>query len=199
MSTLTLDRPRPLVLADVLARTRAHDIALVLGAALLTAAFAQVVIPVPNTPIAITGQTFAVLLTAASLGPLRGMLGQLTYVALGAVGLPFYADAESGFQHVTGASGGYLIGFIPAAYLIGLAARYGYDRQLWKAVPLFVAGSLVIYAVGVPWLAIAAGFDASKAISAGFTPFILGDLIKAALAGMLTPLLWKLVKRDEHE
>jgi biotin transport system substrate-specific component len=143
----------PRVLADVFARTRVHDGALVLGAALLTALLAQVAIAVPGSPVPVTGQTLAVVLTAAALGPWRGMAGQLAYVLLGAVGLPFYAKAASGLGQVLGPTGGYLVGFIPAGFLVGLAAWHGFDRQPWKAVPLFIAGQLVIFAVGVPWLA----------------------------------------------
>jgi len=111
VSTAALPAPRQLVLADLLAGGWVRDLILVGGAALLTALLAQVAVPVPGSPVPITGQTLAVVVTAAALGPLRGALGQALYVLLGAVGLPFYADAASGFQVVTGATGGYLIGF----------------------------------------------------------------------------------------
>ena len=144
---------RTLVLADVLPGARVRDAALVTGAALLTALLAQVSIPVAGSPVPITGQTLAVVLTAAALGPARGLAGQGLYLLLGAVGLPFYSDASGGFDVLTGATGGYLVGFLPAAYLIGLAARQGHDRRITRALPLFALGQLVIFAVGVPWLA----------------------------------------------
>lgn len=186
---------RPLVLADVVPGARVRDAVLVVSAALLTAVLAQVAIPVPGSPVPITGQTLAVVLTAAALGPNRGVAGQALYLTLGAVGLPFYSDGSGGLEVLAGATGGYLLGFLPAAYLIGLAARYGLDRAAWKALPLFVAGQAVVFAVGVPWLAFAAGLNATQALAAGFYPFILGGLVKAAIAGLLMPGAWRIAKR----
>jgi biotin transport system substrate-specific component len=189
---------RTLVLADVLPGARVRDAALVTGAALLTALLAQVSIPVAGSPVPITGQTLAVVLTAAALGPARGLAGQGLYLLLGAVGLSFYADASGGFHVLTGATGGYLIGFLPAAYLIGLAARQGQDRRITRALPLFALGQLVIFAVGVPWLAAVAHLDAAEAISAGFTPFIVGGIVKAVIAGIALPGAWWLVNRADR-
>jgi biotin transport system substrate-specific component len=189
---------RTLVLADVLPGARVRDAALVTGAALLTALLAQVSIPVAGSPVPITGQTLAVVLTAAALGPARGLAGQGLYLLLGAFGLPFYADASSGFQVLTGATGGYLIGFLPAAYLIGLAARQGQDRRITRALPLFALGQLVIFAVGVPWLAVVANLDAAEAISEGFTPFIVGGIVKAVIAGIALPGAWWLVNQADR-
>ncbi|HKG65068.1 MAG TPA: biotin transporter BioY, partial [Solirubrobacteraceae bacterium] len=107
--TATLAAPQPRVLADVLSNTRVRDAALVIGAALLTAACAQISIAIPGSPVPVTGQTFAVLLTGAALGANRGALGQLLYIAMGLVGLPFYADGAHGFDVVWGATGGYLV------------------------------------------------------------------------------------------
>jgi biotin transport system substrate-specific component len=191
-----LPNARPLVLADVLPGARVRDAAIVVSAALLTAALAQVAVPVPGSPVPITGQTLAVALTAAALGPGRGVAGQALYLALGAVGLPFYSDASSGVDVLFGATGGYLVGFLPAAYLIGLAARHRLDRAPWKALPLFVAGQAVIFAIGVPWLAAVAGMNAAEALEAGLYPFVVGGLVKAAIAGVLLPGAWKAVRDD---
>jgi biotin transport system substrate-specific component len=190
---------RPLVLADLVAGSKVRDLLMITGAALFTALLAQVAIPVPGSPVPITGQTLAVVLTAAALGPVRGVSAMALYVLLGAVGLPFYSDASGGYEVVLGATGGYLIGFLPAALLIGLAARAGMDRKPWKALPLFVAGQLVVFAVGVPWLAVVAGFSASQAIAAGFTPFIVGGLVKAAIAGLLLPGAWAIARRTSQD
>jgi biotin transport system substrate-specific component len=187
--------PPPRVLADVFARTRLHDGALVLGAALLTAVLAQVAIAVPGSPVPITGQTLAVVLTAAVLGPVRGLAGQLAYVLLGAVGLPFYSKGASGWAQVLGPTGGYLVGFLPAALLVGLAARRGYDRLVWKAVPLFLAGQLVILAIGVAWLCVAASLDLATALQKGLLPFLPGGVLKAVIAGLVTSLAWRRVRR----
>lgn len=196
MSTTALPRPAAgLVLADLAASTRARTAALVVAGALLTAALAQVVVPVPASPVPITGQTLAVVIVGAALGARRALASMGLYLVLGAVGLPFYSEAGHGLTVVAGATGGYLLGFLPAVWLIGLAARRGADRRWWSAVPLFLAGQAVVFAVGVPWLAAATGMDAPAALAAGLYPFLLGGLVKAAIAAMLLPGAWALVRR----
>ena len=189
--------PRHAVLADALPGARVRDAALILGGALLTALFAQVSIHVPGSPVPITGQTLAVVLTAAALGPVRGVAVQALYIACALVGLPFYSEASGGVDVVLGATGGYVVGFIPAAYLIGLAARRGADRNPLKAVPLFIAGQAVIFAVGVPWLAVSTGMSASQALDAGFYPFILGGIVKAAVASAVLGSAWALTRHRD--
>jgi biotin transport system substrate-specific component len=186
---------RPLVLADLVPDVRARNAVLVALGVLFTALLAQVSIPVPGSPVPITGQTLAVVLTAAALGPVRGVAVQAFYMLAALVGLPFYSEASGGVDVVFGATGGYVIGFIPAAFLIGLAARRGADRNLLKAVPLFVAGQAVIFAVGVPWLAVSTGMSASQALDAGFYPFILGGIVKAAVAAVVLGTAWRLTRR----
>jgi biotin transport system substrate-specific component len=184
-----------LVLADLLPRAAARDVALVVGAALLTAVCAQLAIPLGFSPVPVTGQTFAVLLTGAALGPVRGAAGQALYVLLGLVGLPFYSDASSGPDVLFGATGGYLIGFVVAAWLTGALAKRGLDRDVRTASLAFLAGSIVIFAFGVPWLAVVADLSLSEAIVQGFLPFIPGGLLKAALAAGLLPAAWRLTRR----
>lgn len=129
MPAIALPARPPLVLADLLPRSLARDAGLVLGAALLTAACARIAIPVPGSPVPVSGQTFAVLLTAAALGARRGAAGQLLYVGLGLF-LPFYADGESGPDVIVGATGGYLLGFVLAGWVVGaLAERGGTARR----------------------------------------------------------------------
>ena len=185
---------QPRVLADLLSRTRVRDAVLVLAAALFTALCAQISFPLPGSPVPVTGQTFAVLLTGAALGANRGASGQLLYVALGLAGLPFYADGESGAQVVFGATGGYLVAFPLAAWICGKAAELRFDRSPLKALPVFAVGSLVVFLVGVPWLAVAADLSIAKAIELGFVPFIAGGIVKAALAAGLLPTAWKLLR-----
>jgi biotin transport system substrate-specific component len=187
---------RPLVLADLVPAVRARDAGLVALGVLFTAVLAQVAVPVPGSPVPITGQTLAVVLTAASLGPLRGTAVQIVYILTALVGLPFYSDASGGFEVVFGATGGYVFGFIPAAFLIGLAARHGADRKLWKSLPLFIAGQAVIFAVGVPWLALSTGESFGWALENGFYPFILGGLVKAAVAAVVLGGAWRLTRRS---
>ncbi|MEJ5945538.1 biotin transporter BioY [Pseudokineococcus basanitobsidens] len=182
------------VLADLLPGSRARDVALVATGALGMAVMAQVAVPVPGSPVPITGQTLGLVVVAAALGPVRAVAVMGAYIAAALVGLPFYSEASGGFEAVVGATGGYVVGFVPAAYLVGLAARHGADRRVLRALPLFVAGQLVVFAVGVPWLALTTGMGATQAVAAGFTPFLLGGAVKALLAAGLLPGVWALVR-----
>jgi biotin transport system substrate-specific component len=198
VATASTPLPRPLVLADLVPAVRARNVALVTAGVLFMALLAQVSVPVPGSPVPITGQTLGVVLTAAALGAARGTLVQVFYILAGAVGLPFYSEASSGVEVVLGATGGYLVGFIPAAYLIGLAARRGRDRNFLTALPLFVAGQAVIFAVGVPRPAVTTGMTASQALDAGFYPFILGGIVKAVIAAAVLGTSWALVRRTHR-
>jgi biotin transport system substrate-specific component len=184
---------QPLVLADFVPNARLRDAALIVGGALLTAACAQISIPVPGDPVPITGQTFAVMVCGAGLGAVRGSAAMALYWLLGLIGLPFYADGAGGVHAAFGATGGYLIGFMLAAYLVGRLAEARLDREPWKAFPLFAVGQLVIFAIGVPWLAVNQDLALSEAIALGFTPFLLGGVVKAVAAAALLSSAWRLV------
>lgn len=181
------------VLADLVPGTLARDVALVIGAALLTALCAQVRIPLPFSPVPLTGTTFAVLLTAAALGPIRGVAGQALYLVLGLAGLPFFTGGESGVQYALGPTGGYLAGFLLAAWLVGLCARRGLDRSALGTAAAFALGTLAIYVLGATWLAAVAGLSIVQAFALGVAPFLLGDALKALLAAGLLPAAWRLV------
>ena len=185
----------PTLAGVVFPRSRVATIAMMIGFALLTALAAQIRIPVPGTPVPITGQTFAVLLAGAALGSRAGAGSQAIYWALGAIGLPFYANASGGWEAATGATAGYLVGFIAAAWVVGSLAERGQDRNVWSAIPAFLAGNVVIYAFGVTWLLVSVEGIAtmSEALTAGFTPFVIGDVVKILGVGLLLPLAWKLV------
>ncbi len=189
------DRLIPVPALDARARTAA----LVLGGALLTAAAAQLTFHLPWTPVPITGQTFAVLLVGGALGWVRGAASMVLYVVLGAVGLPFYAEAadgsRGGWELATGATAGYLVGFILAAALVGWLAQSGQDRRLDTSLPAMLAGTAVIYVVGVAWLAHDLGIDSTTAMEYGLTPFVVGDAIKLLLAGALMPAAWRFADR----
>ena len=145
--------PAPSTLIDLIDRSRVRDAVAVVGFALLTAVAAQISIPLGFTPVPLTGQTFAVLLAGGVLGSRRGGLSMLLYVALGAIGLPFYADGAGGWTAATGATAGYLVGFIVAAIVVGLMAEHGQDRKLSTSIPAFIAGTMIIYTIGAGWLA----------------------------------------------
>jgi biotin transport system substrate-specific component len=198
MHAATIPTSSHRTLADTLPGERTRDAALVVGFAVLTALAAQITIPLGFTPVPITGQTFAVLLCGATLGVARGASAQALYVVLGALGLPFYADGEGGWSVATGATGGYLVGFVVAAALVGWMAERGQDRHVATAVAAFVVGTVVIYALGATWLAheldlpLTAAAGEPSAIAYGVAPFLVGDVLKAALAGLLVPVAWRL-------
>ena len=166
---------------------------LVLGFALLTAACAQITIHLGFTPVPITGQTFAVLLTGAVLGSRVGAASQLLYVVLGAVGLPFYAGGAGGWESATGATAGYLVGFIVAAYVVGYLAEHRQDRRFATSVGAFLTGNLIIYVLGVAWLMQTFSWGLAEGVEKGMAPFIIGDTIKILLAGGAMPTAWKMV------
>ncbi|MBO0611152.1 biotin transporter BioY [Myceligenerans salitolerans] len=188
------------VLADLIpaessrARAITRDVTLVVAVAALTALAAQLRVPIPGLPVPITGQTFAVLLGAAALGPFRGTAAQVLYVGVGLLGLPVYAGGGAGAEVLFGASGGYLVGFVAASAVVGALARRGMDRGVLGTVLAFATGSAVIYAVGVPWLAVVAGMAPGDAFMAGAGVFLIGDVIKAVLAGVLLPGAWRLAR-----
>jgi len=182
---------RPRVLADLVPGALARDIALVIGAAAMTGLAAQVSIPLPFTPVPISLQTLTVLLAGAALGPTRGGMGMLLYLVAGMVGVPWFSEQRSGFDFP---SFGYILGFVLAAIVVGAMARRGADRTVIGAVALMVLGNLVIYALGVAWLANSLGVDLPKALELGAVPFLVGDGLKIALAAGLLPAAWWLVR-----
>lgn len=181
--------PRQRVLADLVPGALVRDVALVIAAAALTGIAAQISIPLPFTPVPISLQTFTVLLAGAALGPIRGGLSMLLYLAVGVGGVPWFSEQNHGWEF---ASFGYIVGFVLAAALVGWLARRGLDRSIVGAVGIMVLGNLVIYAIGVAWLANFLGIDLQTALEFGLWPFLIGDGLKIALAAGLLPAAWKL-------
>lgn len=199
MSTQTYaGAPPTFVLADAIPGARARDVALVVAGALLTTLGAQLSIQVPPSPVPITGQTLAVVVAGAALGWRRGAASQLLYVLAGLF-LPVYSDGESGLDVVWGATGGYLVGFVLAAALVGRLAELGADRKPVIAFAAFCAGQLAIFGIGVPWLQISTGMSWADAIYNGFAIFIVGGLIKAMLGAAILPSAWRAVGRIDAE
>ncbi len=173
----------------------AVDAGLIVLGSLVVAGLAQIEIHLGFTPVPVTGQTLGVLLVGAALGPTRGGAALLLYLGEGALGLPFFAGATGGVSRLalTSVTGGYLWGFVVAAALVGYLAQRGWDRSLGSAIGAMLLGSVVIYLVGVPWLAGALGVPAQEALELGLYPFVLGDLIKLGIAAALLPAAWRLV------
>jgi len=174
---------------------RARHLALILLGTLVIALSAQVSLPVPGSPVPVTGQTFGVLLTAGALGFRRAFAATLLYVLIGVVGLPVFAGGASGVQWVFGATGGYLVGFVLAAVAVGGLAEMGWDRHLIGSIGAMLIGSALIYAVGLPWLAIVAHLDIATTLEKGLYPFLVGDAIKLALVAAAFPVAWWVVGR----
>ncbi len=171
------------------------DAALILLGSLLVAALAQARIVLPFTPVPITGQTLAVLLIGALLGSKRGAAAIGLYLLEGGLGLPFFSGGGAGWAFLAGPTGGYLLGFIAAAYTVGLLTEHGLDRRVQTALPAFLLGAVIIYAFGMLGLARFVGLQ--NAFVAGVAPFIIGDALKVVLAGSILPAAWKFVQGFE--
>lgn len=185
------------VLADrVLPRSLVVHAALVVGGAALTAGLAQVVIPLQ--PVPITGQTLAVLLVGASPGANRGAASMLLYVLVGAAGAPIFSEAKGGLGQLVGPTGGYLVGFVLAAALTGWLARRRWERGLVRGMIAFVPGSGAVFVVGLPWLKAALGLTWAETLASGLFPFVVGGLIKAAVAALVLRGAWALVARADR-
>ncbi len=176
---------------DPRAASLVFDFALVLAGSALIALSARVAIPLPFSPVPITGQTFAVLLVGAALGRWRGAAAVVAYLTEGAAGLPVFAGTHSGPAALLGPTGGYLFGFVPAAWLCGFLAERGWDRSIVGTTAAMVLGNIVIFAIALPWLARYVG--AANVWALGFWPFIPGDIVKIGLAAAALPLAWKWV------
>jgi biotin transport system substrate-specific component len=181
----------PAVLSDFVVSRWVREGVMVLGAASLVGLSAQLVVPVPGTPVPVTGQTLAVLLCGAALGARRAALSMVLYLAVGAAGVGWFAEGTSGTGHP---SFGYVVGFILAAGVVGYLAGRGGDRTPARTVLTMTVGTLLIYAVGVPWLAFALDVDLWKAMDLGLWPFLIGDALKVVAAAGLLPLSWLAVR-----
>jgi biotin transport system substrate-specific component len=192
MSSIAVTAPPRRVLADLVPASALADVALIVGAAAFVGLLAQISIPLGFTPVPLTGQTLGVLLAGTTLGWRRASLSMSLYVLAGLAGLPWFASHASGFPAATF---GYLLGFVVAGSLLGWLASRGNDRSVVRAALAMLAGEVVIYAIGVPWLMVDLHVSFVTALHLGFTPFIGTDLIKAGLAGVALPTAWRLVER----
>ncbi|MGJ5827971.1 biotin transporter BioY [Streptomyces ossamyceticus] len=191
MSTAVAPARTGQVLADLLPASRVRDIALVVGGAALTGLAAQIAVPVPGSPVPVTGQTFAALLVGTALGAGRGVASLALYALAGLLGVPWFANGTSG----VGVSFGYILGMILASAAVGALARRGADRSVLRMAGTMLVGEAVIYAVGVPYLAATADITLASAVAVGLTPFLIGDALKAALAMGALPTAWKLLDK----
>ena len=174
-----------------ISRRRVLDLAFIGLGSIAVAVAARIEIPLPWTPVPITGQTLGVLLVGAALGWRRGAAALGLYLAEGAAGLPVFAGGGAGVAHLLGPTGGYLWSFPLAAGLVGWLAERGWDRRIWTAAIAMGLGEVVVYAVGIPWLAQFTGWE--RVWMAGFWPFLPGAVIKLGVAAAALPFAWRLV------
>jgi len=167
---------------------------LIFGGAVALALLAQIQIPLQ--PVPVTGQTFGVLLVGALLGSRRGSLSMLTYLAMGAAGLPVFAGLGAGASHFAGPTGGYLAGFVAAAWLVGRLAERGWDRRVHTTALAMLLGTMLIYIPGIAWLSTFVGWG--QVLQLGLIPFLLGDLLKLVLAALALPWGWRLLGRGRR-
>jgi len=174
---------------------RLYDAALIAGGSLVIALCAQIAV---GYPVPVTGQTFAVLMLAALLGSRRGVLCILVYLAEGMAGLPVFAQGKAGLAYMLGPTGGYLVGFVCAAWVVGILSERTWDRRVTTTVAAMVLGNLAIYACGLVWLSCLVHLFAKPLsgglLAVGLYPFVIGDLLKIALAAVLLPGGWKIIQ-----
>jgi len=166
----------------------------VLGCSLLVALSAQIAIPLPFTPVPITAQTLAVLLGGAMLGARGGAMAMLLYLGYGVLGWPVFAGGRAGVGHLLGPTGGYLWGFVLAAFVTGALAERGWDRQWGTALGAMGIGQVVIYLLGI--LGLVRFVPADRVLALGVWPFLPGDLLKVLIAAGLLPLAWRIFGRS---
>jgi biotin transport system substrate-specific component len=186
---------RELVLIDAVWPTSGigREVALNIAGCALIALGAQVQFLLPFSPVPVTGQTFAVLLLGALYGSRRGPATVITYLVLGAMGLPVFAGGAAGAARFVGPTAGYLLGFVVAAFAVGSLSEQGWDRRPWTTAASMIIGNVVIYAMGVVWLSRFVGWAAVP--GAGLLPFLAGDALKIALATIVLPTGWRLLGR----
>ena len=170
-----------------------YEISLVIVGSLLMAASAQLAIPLPFSPVPITGQTFAVLLIGAAYGSRRGALAMIAYLLEGACGLPFFAEGTGGTLILFGPTGGYLLGFVLAAFVVGVLAERGWDRGFYSTIGAMIVGNALIFFVGLAWLS--RFVPLNQVLPLGFYPFLIGGAIKTLAAALLLPTAWKLLRK----
>ena len=181
------------IVDSVISRSLASDVVLVLVGVVLTALAAQV--QIPALPVPFTLQTLAVLVIGATYGASRGAITMGAYAVVGVIGFPVFAGGASGIDVIFGATGGFLLGFIFAASLIGRLAELNWSSDAIKMFVSYVLGSAVIYAIGVPVLAMSAFSSDLIAAATYMMPYLIWDAVKAIAAAAILPTAWVIVKK----
>ena len=168
----------------------------IVGGTLFIAALAQIAIPVPGSPVPVTGQTLAVYLIGTTYGARLGFATFATYLLAGIAGAPVFAPAATvGLARLTGATGGYLIGMLVATLVLGALADRKADQKFKTSFPALIFGSVIVFAFGLIWLNVSLNLTWAQTISAGLTPFIFGEVIKIAITATSLPLIWRRISK----
>lgn len=175
--------------------TVATQAMLVTGGVAFLALLAQIALPIPGSPVPVTGQTLGVLLIGSSYGAALGSFTFLSYLLIGIAGVPVFAHQGAGLARLTGATGGYLVGMLLATYLVGYLSGRKWDQRLQTSIFTMLAGSVVTFTFGLIWLHSYTDKSWSWTINAGLTPFILGEVIKIGIAGTSLPVIWRVVQK----
>jgi biotin transport system substrate-specific component len=175
--------------------TLAINTALAVGGTLFIALMAQISFPLPGSPVPFTGQTLAVLLLGTAYGANLGLATISLYIAVGVAGLPVFTQSTHGLSHLTGATGGYLVGMAAASYISGALAQKKLDQRFSTVIPTMLVSNVVIFAFGVLWLQHVTAQSWSWTFAHGFTPFIAAEALKIAIASTSLPVVWRLVTR----
>jgi biotin transport system substrate-specific component len=168
---------------------------LLLGGTLFMSVMAQIAIPVPGSPVPITGQTLGVLLIGSSYGASLGLATIAAYIGFGLLGAPLFAGGKHGLAVLTGSTGGYIVGMLFASYVVGALANRRWDVHLRTSFGQMLLGEILIFAPGLLWLQMSYNLSWSKTIAFGLTPFIVGEIIKIGIAGTALPSVWAVVRR----
>jgi biotin transport system substrate-specific component len=177
--------------------TAVRHATLIIAGAVIVALSARIVIP--TEPVPFTAQTLGVLVVGGALGFRRGAMALLLYLAVGALGLGVFADGDAGVVKLLGATGGYLIGFVVAAAIVGRLAELGWDRHIGGSLAAMAIGTAVIYAIGVPWLKVTLGIPWETAVAEGMTKFLPWDAAKVVLAAGVFPAAWWIIGRRPED
>jgi biotin transport system substrate-specific component len=168
---------------------------LVVSGVLGLAALAQIAIPVPGSPVPVTGQTLGVLILGTAYGSTLGFTTFAVYILAGIAGAPVFADGGHGLDRIVGATGGYLVGMLVATFVLGQLARFRLDQKFLTALPSMLVGTIITFSFGLIWLHQYTGQTWSWTFEKGLTPFIVGEVLKIAIAGTSLPALWRVVNR----
>ena len=176
--------------------TVSTKIALVVGGTAFLALMAQIAVPVPGSPVPVTGQTLGALLLGSAYGASLGFTTFATYLLVGFIGAPVFASGAHGLSRITGATGGYLVGMLLASLITGYLAGRKWDQKIFTVIPTMLIGDLVIFSAGLFWLRHSLHATWATTFKFGFTPFIVGEVIKIAIASTAMPTLWRFVPKQ---